>query len=255
MRLTSPIFVALCMVGSAPAWAQDEFEDTKAAPKKDEAPAEGEATPAEGAAPATTPSGTVEQRFNIRRGFFTEGDFGLYLAFGGRNTNNPNLPTRSTSNIQPYLGITIGYDVVSNESLNFSIGPKFALLLNGGAGRPSAADIADAENVATTHSNDFSIFEAGLAATVSIMMTDRLALAIRVDGGLGATDPNPALWAEESADAGAFGFGAMFGAGVGVEYFTLLNGFTVGANLRFVGVLAEGMIPGAAFTIPVKYNF
>ena len=247
------------MVGSAPAWAQDEFEETKAAPKKEEAPAEGEAKPAEGAAPATTPSGTVEQRFNIRRGFFTEGDFGLYLAFGGYNTNNPGTgggpPKRSTSNIQPYLGITIGYDVVSNESINFSIGPKLGLLLNGGFGRPSAADIADTENVATTHSNDFSIFEAGLAATVSIMMTDRVALAIRVDGGLGATDPNPALWAEESPDAGAFGFGAMFGAGVGVEYFTLLNGFTVGANLRFVGGLAGGMIPGAAFTIPAKDTF
>lgn len=253
MRFISPILVALCVVGSTPAWAQDEFEETA---KKEAKPAEGgEAKPAEGAAP---PAASLEQRFNIRRGFFTEGDFGIFLAFGGNNTNNPLVPSRSTSNIQPYLAITIGYDLVSNESINLAVGPKLGLLLNGGAGRPSSADLASGdEKIPTTHSNDFSVFEAGLAATLSIMMTDRIALSVRLDGGLGATDPNPALWAEEEGNGtpGAFGFGGMFGAGVGVEYSTLLNGFTVGANLRFVGVLAEGLIPGAAFTIPVKYNF
>src|SRR5262245_30622529 len=81
-----------------------------------------EAPPAEpgGGKPASAPPADTSGRFKIRRGLFAEGDLGLFLTFGGRNTNDPGLPSRSTSNVQPQLGLTVGYDLVHGETYNFS---------------------------------------------------------------------------------------------------------------------------------------
>jgi hypothetical protein len=37
----------------------------------------------------------------------------MYMTFGGRNTNSQGLEARGTSNIQPHIGVTLGYDIFS----------------------------------------------------------------------------------------------------------------------------------------------
>jgi hypothetical protein len=125
--------------------------------------------------------------------------------------------------------------------------------LNGGVGRVTDAEIAAGEEV-TTKSNDFSVIETGGEVWLGFLMTDRIALDVKLDGGMGIVDPDPSKTAGEDG-AGTAVFAPTFGAGLGVEYFTLLNDFSVGLTLRFQAVLVDGMIPGATITIPIKYTF
>jgi hypothetical protein len=234
------------------AFAQDDEEmppDPAPAAKTEEKKDDASAT-------ETTPAATVEsapqERFKIKRGFYAQADLGVYMTFMGRNTNNPAFPKRFTSNVQPHVGVVAGYDVVSSDSFNLGLGARFAMGLSGGAGRVSDAELMG-EDIGTK-SNDFSVIELGAEADLAIMMTDRVWLNIKLDGGAGIVDPDPTKVAGEDG-AGAATFAPVFGAGVGVEYFTLLNDFSVGATLRFQGVLADGMIPGMSITIPIKYTF
>lgn len=251
----------LALPSVARAQADDpDFDDVPAASKKkgkaaakekDGGRANRESAPeaSPGVARATG-SASADARFKIRRGFFAEGDLGVFLTFGGRNTNNPELPKRVTSNIQPQLGVTVGYDVAHGETYSFSLGLKLAMGLNGGAGRVSGTDPGDP----TTKSNDYAVIQSGLQAALSILMTDRLALAFKLDGGAGIVDPDPTKTADDPS-AGSATFAPVLGGGAGLEYFTLLNDFSVGVTLRFEAILLDGMIPGATVTIPIKYTF
>lgn len=250
MTVRALSLAAILSLVPAFAFAQDDEEmppDPAPAAKteeKKEAPTE------------TTPAATAEtapgDRFKIRRGFYAQADLGVYMTFGGRNTNNPAFPKRFSSNVQPHVGVVAGYDVVSSDSFNLGLGARFAMGLSGGAGRVTDAELAG-EDVGTK-SNDFSVIEAGVEADLAIMMSERVWLDVKLDGGAGIVDPDPSKVAGEEG-AGAATFAPVFGVGVGVEYFTLLNDFSVGATLRFQGVLLDGMIPGASITIPIKYTF
>jgi hypothetical protein len=241
---------------SAPlvAFAQEELmEGNKKAPGKKE-----ESKPA----PTPTPEAQTQGRFQIRRGFFAEGDLGVYMTFGGRNTNDPMLPSRAASNIEPHLGVTIGYDVASGDSFNVAVGLKFSMGLNGGLGRVSGSELAGDSAMLTTKSADFSVYEAGVQVAISYLLNDRFALTARFDGGAGFLDPDPAKTADNSG-AGGMAFAPVFGVGLGGDWYTLLNDFTVGLLVRFQGILTPagpnpgsgGLIPALAITIPVKYTF
>jgi hypothetical protein len=242
------VFVSILSLVPAFAFAQEGGDAAKAAvegEKKDTPPAAPE---------AAGPSSAPQDRFKIKRGFFAQSDLGVFLTFGGRNTNNPMLPSRVTSNIQPHLGVVVGYDVVHSEAFSLSLGLRFAMGLSGGAGRVTSAELG-MEDV-TTKSNDFSVIEAGGEIGLGILATDRLAVTIKVDGGAGIVDPDPSKVAGDPCNcAGAATFAPTFGAGAGIEFFTLLNDFSVGFTMRFQGVLVDGLIPGASFTIPIKYTF
>lgn len=238
---------------------------------QDASPA-GDAAPAGEAQPSAAPAAAAESAFKIKRGFFAESDLGLFLTFGGRNTNDPTLPSRGTSNIQPHVGVTVGYDLVHGPKYSFSLGLRLAMGLNGGAGRVTDAEIAAGDEV-TTKSSDYSVIETGLVGAVSFLVTERLAVAVKVDGGGGFVDPDPSTPAVHQppclegetqldngdlcsvAGAGGAAFAPTFGAGVGIEYFTLLNDFSVGITLRFQAILLDGMIPAATATFPIKYTF
>lgn len=206
----------------------------------------------------TTPGG----RFPIRRGFFAEGDFGIFLAFGGRNTNVEQgvPPSRTTSNLEPTVGLTLGYDVASSPSFNLGLGVRGALLLNGGAGRVSEADALGGEEDPSTRSNDFAIYEVGVAAHGDFYVTDRLSVSTKLDGGLAILNPDPSVASATRGrvpieGAGGAGLGGMGSLAVGINYATLLTGFQVGLDIRFVAVFFDGLIPALSATVPIKYNF
>ena len=262
--LAGALSLALPAVGSA----QDEFDDAPVNPGAGGAGARS----AEEAPPAAfeQPAGalTTEQPFDVKRGFFREGDLGIFFAFGGVNTNAVQPTPRSTSNLQPYMGITIGYDVAHGRNYNFALGGRFAMLLNGGAGRVSNAELeaGPGDPDPTTKSADFSIMQAGLAASLGIRLDERLALNLKADGGLALLDPDPNRAAAARPlpgtgmgapidGAGGLGIGGIFGVGAGVEYYTMLDGFSVGLFARFIGVVGDSFIPGLSVTVPIKYNF
>jgi hypothetical protein len=217
------------------AFAQEE------APKKEEKAEAKEAAAAQ------------SQTFTIKRGLFAEGDLGIYMSFGGVNTNRVDVPSKPVSNIQPYVGLTFGYDVFSTSSFALGIGVRLAMGLNGGAGRADP-NVQPADDV-NTSSNDFSLQEAGAAINVIVLLTDRLALSFKLDGGAGFLTPDPTLPAAD-VNAGKYLFAPMFGGALGLELYTLLNDFSLGLQARFVGAIGGGeFIPGLSVTVPIKYTF
>lgn len=258
-------FVASAWVtgGSVVALAQGgEESGGSAASTADQAPAPESAPAAPSAKTASGKSQTDTGTFKLRRGLYAEADLGLFMTFGGRNTNLPDLPSKGASNIQPTLGFTVGYDLVHSPAFSFGLGIGVAMHLNGGAGRVKAEDIQAGVEDQTTKSNDFVIIPIGLAPMVSILLSDRLALSIRGDGGMALLNPDPTTAAatsqprdESIVGAGSSAFAPFFGVGAGLEYFTLLNDFSVGVRVSFLGVLRDGFIPGATATFPIKYTF
>jgi hypothetical protein len=189
--------------------------------------------------------------FTIKRGFFAEGDLGIFVTIGGVNTNSIELNSRSTSNLQPYVGATFGYDVFSTDVFALGLGVRLAMGLNGGAGRADPVE----GSIANEKSNDYSIQEAGAVVNLVFLVTDRLGLTLKLHGGAGFVTPDPTVPASEP-DAGGFTFAPVFGGQFGLELYTLLNDFSIGIQAGFVGAIAGGeFIPGLSGTIPIKYTF
>lgn len=251
--------LAISLGASASAWAQGEDKDAKAGDKK----AEGK----EAEAAAGTDTQPEAQRFKIKRGLYAEGDLGVFFTFGGRS-NNPatDFPSRSTSNAQAYAGVTVGYDIFSGDAFSFGLGLKLAMGLNGGAGRLYDGEIQDQSLMPATKSADFNIIQAGVAANISILVTERLAIPIKLGGGAGFLNPDPTIPADQTK-AGKFSFAPYVDFGAGIEFYTLLNDFSIGVFFRFVGTIAgtsydvpanvpgSDFIPGLSITAPIKYTF
>ncbi|MCC7387024.1 MAG: adventurous gliding motility protein CglE [Deltaproteobacteria bacterium] len=226
---------------------------------EEEAPAKTEAPPAEeGAKPAAAPEAAEpdDRPFPIRRGFYTQADLGVFFTFGGTNTNDGGLAKKGISNIQPYLGAVFGYDLFHSTKYAFSAGVKLAAGYSGGAGRVTNADLANLPVTdINTKSADFAVLEAGVALAFAYLVSDRVAITVKGDVGLAAVDPTPALPAA-SPDAASAAFAPIFGVGAGVQYFTLLNDFSVGIDPRFTMVMISGYsIPGMTLSVPIRYTF
>lgn len=213
-----------------------------------------EAAPA-AEAPAAIATPEQDQPFLIKRGWFAEADLGVFFTFGGRNTNVPEFPSRGISNVQPFVGVFFGHDLWNNDKMNLAAGLKLGLGYSTGSGRVSEAEIGADSSAAATRSADFGIAQAGVGLAFAYLVSPRVAITGKLDGGLAIVDPSPFLGADE-AGAGGPGIGGLFGVGAGVEYYTLLNDFSVGLDLRFnMALLGGGSIPGLGVTIPVKYTF
>ena len=228
---------------------------------------------------------TTEQPFEIRRGFSVDGEFGVFMTFGGRNSNAPEqgFPDVTVSNANPYVALIFGYDLISTNSFALSLGPKLGAAFNGGGSRLSDSDLQAAAD-GSTFVNDFGAYEAGLNVSLNFMVTERLAVTTKLNGGVVFIDsnpnvdfcgsnadnpgPSPTLPAQPddeqrrrfreqcgSTDAGDLAIGGMFGASAGIEFFTRLTGFSVGLQLRFQGLLVDGFIPGFAIPATLKYTF
>ena len=233
---------------------------------------------------------TTEEPFEPRRGFSSEGEVGVFFTFNGRNANDVNgqFPTRSVSNANPYVGLIFAYDVASTESFSLSIGPKFAAAFNGGSSRLTEEDFAVVgAQGASTFANDYALYEVGLNATLGFMVSERLAVSSKLSGGAVFVDSNPnvdfcgdnadselPLPAERNlppeptdqeleafratcgdTDAGNLATGWSFGASVGIEFYTLLDGFSLGLQVQFQGIVLDGFIPGLAIPATLRYTF
>lgn len=259
MRLA---ILALALAVPSMAFAQGEEGGGEEPTASEEKTPEGETQPAEASKPeaaVTDQAPAQADPFQIRRGFFAEAGLGVYFTFGGRNTNDTNpdnpYPKKGISNVQPYLALTFGYDLVHSDSFALNAGLRLSAGYSGGAGRVTDEEIANNFDEVSTKPSDFAVLETGVAVGAAFFVSERVALTVKVDGGLAAVDPNPTRFASEEGASSA-AFAPIVGGGLGVEYFTLLNDFSVGTDLRFAMVLLSGSaIPSASVSIPVKYTF
>ncbi len=184
---------------------------------------------------AATPSEGVA--LEVRRGFFTETDVGVFFSLGGQN---------QYSNGQTYLQLGVGYDVTENIALgaHFGIGANaqncFATMDPG----PCQAR-HPTNNTLDAYPDSFTVTFFNLTAAYLFEVTDRFYIAPKLTGGYTLLGPAPLPGVTS---------GANFGGGVGVEYATHMDHFTIGADVLF-RFIAGPNIPTMSIFPRVKYTF
>ncbi|MEM6367912.1 MAG: adventurous gliding motility protein CglE [Myxococcota bacterium] len=265
-------------------WAQGEQEevvpnDERPVPNderpvpKDEAPVPKDEQPAAEPA-AAEPSPAVSARPTTaplrRHGLFLEGDIGVYFSFGGSDVElgAGTISDNSVGNLQPMAGLTAGYDLVHTEKSNLAVGLRFSSTFSANAAQVPDEVISGASTEsAFTFPADVEFMQLGAALDYTYFFTERFGLKVHGDGGLGLVSPNPdiarglggsiSVTRPNDADgSGARQVGVVFSGGLGVEYYTRLNGFAVGLSTAFYGVVNDvSFIPGLGIYVPLKYTF
>lgn len=182
---------------------------------------------------AATPPEGVE--FQPRRGFFTETDIGVFFTLGGEN---------AYSNAQTYLQLGVGYDLTEKLSLGAHFG------LGSSAQNCFAGYLPGTETCAL--SDNFTMTFLNLTAAYHVKLMDRLYLTPKAVAGYTRMDPAPVD--PGSGDPGRSLSAPNAGLGVGLEYATGMDHFSVGADLVGRYVIGPNI---AAFSIfpKVKYTF
>lgn len=182
-------------------------------------------------ASAATPSAGVEQE--VRRGFFTETDVGVFFTLGGED---------AYSNAQTYLQLGVGYDISEHIELglHFGLGSSAA---NCFAGPRSAAGECPA-------SDNFTVSFIDLSAAYLFPIASRLYLAPKLVGGWTTLDPEPL---SDSAGQPVTS-GPNVGAGLGLEYATSMDHFTIGLDVLSRMIVGPNILTFAIFP-RVKYTF
>ena len=184
------------------------------------------------AAQAATPPEGVP--LSVRRGFFTETNVGVFWTMGGEN---------HYSNGQPYLQLGVGYDLGERISVgaHFGLGSSAANCFGGiDPNVPGTCQRAD----------NFSVMFGDATVAYNFVLANRLYLAPKVAAGITRLDPSPR--ADQPADGTTNALNV--GAGVGLEYATSMDHFSVGADLLVRYVIGPN-IPTFALFPRVKYTF
>jgi hypothetical protein len=196
--------------------------------------------------------------FVFKQGFYTESDLGGFFRLGGYTIADkcggvPCEPV-ATSQLQPYIGLSGGYDLFQWLGIQASFGTGFVsnAAPYGGDGSgcgPSPAPRCASENTP----RDYGITMLDLGVVAQWYFLDRLALAFKLFGGGAFLTPEP--------DVGEPFAGGNFGVGLGLRWASLLPDTFVGidANFHAVFIPASGgallFIPGFSFAPVIKYVF
>jgi hypothetical protein len=179
---------------------------------------------------AATPSEGVA--LVVRRGFFTETDVGGFMTVGGDNTY---------SNLQTYLQLGVGYDVSQTIELgvHFGMGSNAANCFNGlkATGECTATD-------------NFTVTFADVTAAYLFKLADRFYLDPKLAVGYTLLDPAPVI----TQGGDPINAGVNVGLGVGVEYATSMDHFSIGLDVLARYVIGPNII-SLQFFPRVKYTF
>ena len=167
----------------------------------------------------------------VRRGFFTETDIGVFFTVGGNN---------KYSNAQTYLQLGVGYDL----SDRIELGAYFGL---GTSAANCFAGIQNNGACALTDSFTMAFFN--LSAAYLVSLADRFYLTPRVTAGYSRFDPPPAFSNSRGVTSAA-----NVGGGIGVEYATQLEHFSVGLDALARVALGPNITSFAIFP-RIKYTF
>ena len=179
---------------------------------------------------ATPPEGVP---LEVRHGFFTEADIGAFFTLGGENVY---------SNAQTYLQLGVGFDVTERVTLgvHFGLGPCAANCFAGYLPGTNVCGLSD----------NFTVAFADVTAGYRVPLAQRFYLVPKLAAGLTRLDPAPV----GSGDPGRALTAPNAGVGVGVEYATPLDHFSVGADVLARYLLGPN-IPTFAVFPRVKYTF
>ncbi len=179
---------------------------------------------------ATPPEGVP---LEVRRGFFTEADMGVFFTLGGENLY---------SNAQTYLQLGVGYDLT--DVLSFGV--HFGL---GASAANCFAGYLPGSNVCSM-SDNFTVAFADVTAAYMVPLAERFYLTPKVAAGLSRLDPAPVGSGDPSLAATA----PNAGLGIGIEYATPMDHFSVGADVMARYLIGPN-IPTFAVFPRVKYTF
>ncbi|MBX5484059.1 MAG: adventurous gliding motility protein CglE [Myxococcaceae bacterium] len=191
-------------------------------------------------ASAATPSEGVA--LQVRRGFFTETDIGMFFTLGGQS---------GYSNAQTYLQLGAGYDVSEHIELGLHVGIGansqncFAVSEPG-----ESCEIRSGPRDVVSYPDNFTFMYLDGTAAYLFKLMDRFYIAPKLFAGYTLLDPAPL-----ADEAGALiSSGPNVGVGVGVEYATNMDHFSIGADATVRYVIGPN-IPTIAIFPRVKYTF
>jgi hypothetical protein len=170
--------------------------------------------------------------YEVRRGFFTEADIGVFFTGGGSS---------GISNAQTYLQLGLGYDIGQNVELaaHFGLGTS-----------ASNCFVAGGTVGNCPFSDTFTVAFIDATGAYLVRLLDRFYLTPRLAVGYTALDPNPVA----SPQGRTFTPAVNAGGGIGVEYATLQDHFTVGADV-LVRYVFTANVPTFAIFPRIKYTF
>ncbi|MBC7793515.1 MAG: adventurous gliding motility protein CglE [Clostridia bacterium] len=175
--------------------------------------------------------------FVLQRGLYVGADFGTFMTFGD---------TKGVSNLQPFVGLRLGYDLTDNLSLQ----------LTGSAAYVADNPLSDYDDPSKTPDGtgvtSYDLLNVTGEIVYAVRVTERFAIEPKLGTGLSRinplpTDPNnPALLVSR----GNF----LIDAGFGFTYLTLLSDFSAGLSATAYIVPKPGIV-GLATTFTVRYTF
>jgi hypothetical protein len=177
------------------------------------------------------PTGKLYEKFEVHRGFFISSDVGLVWAFSGAE--------RSYSNTQAYVGVNVGYDFTSWFSWQIRAGRGF------NANNPYSPD----KNAV----RDFAWTDVQTGPVVWIKVWDRLAIEVKVLGGVSILDPVPIDPIIDNRVVNVFN--PSVGGGVGLKYFTLLTNVVLGFEATFNFMIGANVPVLNVSPLVIRYTF
>lgn len=186
---------------------------------------------------------------DVRRGFYTETDFGAFFTVGGEGA--------SPSNAQVYLSLGLGYDVYAQGSSFVSVGLGFSLGTSAGSCfgtydpsgtkcvDPAYAGLPDVP-VEGQLSDHWTATTVEAHVLYGYEFAPRLMLTARALGGAGFIEPMAFANTENPVP--------LVGGGVGLEYATRFEHFSLGLDLAGKYFLGPNVL-GFAVAPRVKYTF
>lgn len=189
-------------------------------------------------APALCFAGTPSEgvALKVRRGFFTETDIGGFMTVGGDN---------DYSNLQTYLQLGAGYDVSSTVELGLHVGIG-----------SNAANCFSGLNDRTGECNEtdnFTVTFFDVTAAYLFELAERFYFTPKLVAGFTLLDPAPVVLGE-GAEAKPINTGANLGLGLGVEYATSMDHFSIGLDVVSRYILGPNIV-SLQFFPRVKYTF
>lgn len=189
--------------------------------------------------------------FVFKQGIYTQSDLGGFFVLGNslgsptgfsisEECGGPPCKPVPTSQLQPYIGLSVGYDIAQWLGVQLSFGTGFVA---------NAAVYSDS----LENPRDYGLTNIDLAVVGSFYVLERLAISGKVFGGASFLSPEPA--------PGEPTIGGNAGLGVGVRYATLLPDVFVGIDGNFIVAFvpssggAPVIIPGISFAPVIKYVF
>ncbi len=173
----------------------------------------------------------------IRTGFYAETSLGTFFTLGGGD---------SYSNVEAFLGIGVGYDILKelSVSVQFQLAPS--------AGDCYVVNGAGADQCPAAGSSTFTMLAIDAEVSYRFEVANRLFIPLRLFGGAADFTPVPsnALAPVSNSDVWTWSIGGA----TGIEYATHFDHFTIGleASGRFVEALNMTAI---AIYPRIKYTF